>query len=193
MNRREALKRVAWLMGGTLSAPVISAVLSGARPVAGKAPWSPQTLSLEQDKLVSTIAELIIPETDTPGAKAARVNEFIDLLLTEWLPAKDKERFLRGLTDFDARFQKSYGKRFLDGTTEEQTKLLIELDGEAAEARRAKSKDKPFFGMMKELTLVGYYTSEIGITEELRFQPATDMYEGCIPLERVGRSWAELG
>jgi hypothetical protein len=192
MNRREALKYVAWLTGGAVSAPVISAVLNGARPTAGNASWSPQTLSPEQNELVTTLADLIIPETDTPGAKAARVNEFIDLLLTEWLPAADKERFLSGLNDFDARFQKSYGTRFVTAAAAEQTNMLIEVDGEAAEARRAGAKDKPFFSTMKELTLIGYYTSEIGITQELLFQPATDKYEGCIPLERIGKAWMEL-
>ncbi len=192
MTRREALQRVTLLMGGTLSAPVISAVLSGVRPGAAKAQWTPRSLSPEQNELVTTIAELIIPETDTPGAKAARVNEFVDLLLTDWLPAEDKNRFLAGLDDLDARFQQSYGKRFVEGTSAQQTQMLTVLDGEAAEARRAKSKEQPFFGMMKEFTLTGYYTSEIGITQELLFQPATDKFEGCIPLERVGRAWAEL-
>jgi len=192
MTRREALQRVALLMGGTLSAPVISAVLSGVRPAIGKAQWTPRSLSPEQNELVTTLAELIIPETDTPGAKAARVNEFVDLLLTEWLPAEDKDRFMAGLDDLDTRFQQSYGKRFVEGTSAQQTQMLTVLDGEAAEARRAKSKAQPFFGMMKEFTLTGYYTSEIGITQELLFQPATDKFEGCIPLERVGRAWAEL-
>lgn len=192
MTRREALQRVALLMGGTLSAPVLAAVLNGARPAIGKAQWTPRSLSPEQNELVTTIAELIIPETDTPGAKAARVNEFIDLLLTEWLPAEDKDRFMAGLDDLDARFQQSYGQRFVDGTSAQQTQMLTVLDGEAAEAGRAKSKAQPFFGMMKEFTLTGYYTSEIGVTQELLFQPATDKFEGCIPLERVGRAWAEL-
>jgi hypothetical protein len=65
---------------------------------------------------------------------------------------------------------------------------------EALAARRSRVKDTPFFGMMKEMTLAGYYTSEIGATEELQFQPATDKFEGCIPLERNGgRTWAEIG
>jgi hypothetical protein len=65
---------------------------------------------------------------------------------------------------------------------------------EALAARRAGAKDTPFFGMMKEMTLAGYYTSEIGATEELQFQPATDKFKGCIPLERNGgRTWAEIG
>jgi hypothetical protein len=195
MNRREALKRVAFLLGGAISAPLVKAALSGYQlpPERGFGPrYTPRTLSAQQDELVATIAELIIPATDTPGAKAARVNEFIDLMLTEWYPPKDRDRFLAGLDELEAQFRQKHGKRFPEGTPEQQTEFLAALDREAVAARRAKVKDLPFFAMMKELALVGYYTSTIGMTEELQFQPATDKYEGCIPLDRVGRAWAEF-
>ncbi len=194
MNRREALQRVAMLMGGAVSAPLMNAVLSGCSPGTRQVekPWSPQTLTPEQDALVSTIAEMIVPATDTPGAKAAHVNEFIDLILTEWYPAEERARFMSGLSELATRFQQAHGKRFQDGTPEQQVALLAELDNEAIAARKRWAKEIPFFGMMKELTLVGYYTSVIGMTEELEFQPATDRFEGCIPLGRVGKTWAEL-
>jgi hypothetical protein len=191
MNRREALKSVAFLLGGAVSVPVMNAVLRGSSP---SSRYVPQTLNSDQFKTVTTIADLIIPTTDTPGAKEAGVGPFIDLLLTEWHPAADRDRFLAGLAELDQQFQQRFGKRFLDGTIEEQTELLAKLDEEALTARRSRVKDTPFFGMMKEMTLAGYYTSEIGATEELQFQPATDKFEGCIPLERNGgRTWAEIG
>jgi len=191
MNRREALKRVALLLGGAISAPVVNAVLSGYRPLPR---YTPQTLSAEQNELVITIAELIIPTTDTPGAREAGVGQFIDLMLTEWYPAKDRNRFLAGLADLENQFQLKHGKRFLQGTSPEQTEFLANLDLEAIGARRARVKEVPFFGMMKEMTLAGYYTSEIGATDELQFRPATDRYDGCIPLESVGgRAWAGIG
>ncbi len=194
MNRREALQHVAMLMGGAVSAPLLNAVLSGCAPSSRQVekPWLPQTLSAEQNELVTTLAEMIIPATDTPGAKAAKVNEFIDLILTEWYPAEDRARFMSGLNELATRFQNANGKKFLDGTTEQQTALLTALDNEALAARQRGAKAIPFFGMMKELTLVGYYTSTIGMTDELEFQPATDRFEGCIPLGRVGKTWAEL-
>jgi gluconate 2-dehydrogenase gamma chain len=191
MNRREALKRVALLLGGAVSAPVVNAVLSGYRPLPR---YTPRTLSPEQNELVTTIAELIIPTTDTPGAKEAGVGQFIDLLLTEWHPAADRDRFLAGLADLETQFQLKHSKSFLQGTSPEQADFLAKLDLEAIGARRARVKEVPFFGMMKEMTLVGYYTSEIGATEELQFRPATDRYDGCIPLESVGgRAWAGIG
>lgn len=194
MNRREALQRVALLMGGAVSAPLLDAVMSGCalstRQV--EKPWSPQTLTLEQNELVATIAEMIIPSTDTPGAKSAAVNEFIDLILTEWYPVDERDRFMNGLNALAARFQQMHGTSFIAGTPEQQAALLTELDNEAHAARQRWAKEIPFFGMMKELTLVGYYTSAIGSTEEREFQPATDRFEGCIPLGRVGKTWAEL-
>jgi iron-sulfur cluster repair protein YtfE (RIC family) len=194
MNRREALQRVALLMGGAVSAPLLNAVLSGCASGTRQLekPWSPQTLSAEQNELVTAIAEMIIPSTDTPGAQAAAVNEFIDLLLTEWYPMEERNRFMNGLNALATRFQQLHGKKFLEGTAEQQAALLTELDNEAIAARRRGEQDVPFFGMMKEMTLVGYYTSAIGMTEEHEFQPATDRFEGCIPLGRVGKTWAEL-
>lgn len=194
MNRREALQRVALLMGGTVSAPLLNAVLSGCAPSSRQVekPWLPQTLSAEQNELVATLAEMIIPSTDTPGAKAAKVNEFIDLILTEWYSSEERARFMNGLHELATRFQQAHGKKFLEGAPEQQTAMLTALDHEALAARRTGVKDLPFFAMMKELTLVGYYTSTIGMTDELEFQPATDRFEGCIPLGRVGKTWAEL-
>jgi len=191
MNRREALKSVAFLLGGAVSVPVMNAVLRGSPP---SPRYIPQTLNPDQFKTVTVIADLIIPTTDTPGAKEAGVGQFIDLILTEWYPAADRNRFLAGLAELETQFQQRYGKNFLQATAPEQTDLLTDLDLEAIGARKARVQDVPFLGMMKELTLVGYYTSEIGATDELQFQPATDKYEGCIPLERNGgRNWADLG
>lgn len=194
MNRREALHRVALLMGGAVSAPLWNAAMSGCAPSSRQVekPWLPQTLTPEQNELVTAIAEMILPATDTPGAKAAKVNEFIDLILTEWYPVEERARFMSGLHDLTARFQNANGKGFLEGTPEQQTAMLTTLDNEALAVRQEGVKELPFFGMMKELTLVGYYTSTIGMTDELEFQPATDRFEGCIPLGRVGKTWAEL-
>ncbi|MGH7495393.1 MAG: gluconate 2-dehydrogenase subunit 3 family protein [bacterium] len=191
MNRREALQRVALLLGGAISTPVVQAVLSGCKPSPN---YKPRTLKPEQFEVITSIADLIIPATETPGAKGTGVPEFIDLILTECYPPKDRDRFLTGLTAFEALFQQNQGKPYLQAKPEEQAEILIELDREAVAARRSGTSDLPFFGMMKELTLIGYYTSTVGANDELQFQPATNRFDGCIPLERVdGRAWAELG
>ena len=190
MNRREALQRVTLLLGGAISAPALQACLSGCQ-----APlhYRPRTLTPEQFEVVTSLADLIIPATETPGAKGVGVPEFIDLILTEsYLPA-DRDRFLAGLTAFIENFRQKYGKPFMQARPEEQTEILTELDREAVAARRTGVRDLPFFGMMKELTLIGYYTSTVGANDELQFQPATNRFDGCLPLERVdSRAWAEL-
>ena len=186
MDRREALRRVGVLMGGALSASTIAGVLGGCQAGPAVEPFVPQTLDGEQDALVTTIAELIIPETDTPGARAARVNEFIDRMLTDWFKAEERDHFVAGLSTVDARAQEGYGKPFLDLTPEEQTELLTAMDGEALDAT---SNPPPFFRMMKELTLFGYYTSEVGATQELRDMPFGE-YRGAVPYGELGRAWA---
>ncbi len=186
MNRREALKRVAVMMGGAISLPVIHAVLSGCE---FKEPWKPQTLSPEQDKIVTVLAEMIIPETDTPGAKTVHVNRFIDLIVTEWYDAEDRTRFLDGFTGLETRSQQRFGKRFLDLSGQERHNLVTELDQEGVAARLAGEKNLPFFARVKELTLVGYFTSEAGAKATLTYKPIPGHYNGCLPVDEVGRAW----
>lgn len=175
-------------MGGALSASTVAGVLGGCQAGPAAEAWTPQTLSAQQNDLVTTIAELIIPETDTPGARAARVNTFVDKMLTEWYKADERAHFLSGLADVDARAQDVIGKAFMEGTAEEQTAVLQAMEQDAME--QDATPLPPFFHTMKELTLVGYYTSEIGATQELQWLAAPGRYDGCAPLEEVGRTWA---
>ncbi|MGH7494790.1 MAG: gluconate 2-dehydrogenase subunit 3 family protein [bacterium] len=187
MNRREAIQHVALLLGGAVSAPVLHTVLSGYQP---KTPWAPRALNAEQDKIVTIIADMIIPATDTPGAQAVQVNQFMDLLLAEWFKPEDRDRFMAGFSELDARCRKLCNKRFLEASPEERAELLTKLDAEAIEARLADAKDTPFFGMLKGMTLAGYYTSEVGMTQELHYDPTPGYFDGCIPFSQIGRPWA---
>lgn len=220
MDRREALKRLALLTGGALSMSTIAGVLGGCR--AGSAPgYRPQTLSSDQHELVATIAELIIPETDTPGARAAGVPEFIDRMLTDWMYAAEREHFLQELSRVDALAQERFERPFVRASEEQQVQLLQELEQEArqTEPRRVvidratgqivdgpdtSAEDiaqgrpprtltvelRPFFRVMKELTVVGYYTSEVGATQELRLNLVPGRYDACVPYDQIGRAWA---
>lgn len=189
IDRREALKRVAVLLGGTLSVPTVAGVMSGCQT--GRAPADLQALSSHQNDLVVTISDYIIPATDTPGAKAANVNRFIDTMLAESFLPKARKRFLSGLDEVDPRSEKMHGAAFLESTQDQQVALLETLDEEAfGENADFDPSKPPFFRTMKELTLVGYYTSEIGATQELRFDPVMGRYDACVPLEKIGRAWA---
>src|SRR5205823_14917270 len=172
ITRRAALSRVAILLGGAISAPTLAGALDAATRRAWTAPpqdWAPRTLSTGQLELVAVMAEHIIPQTDTPGARAAGVHRFVDTLLSDHYPAAERDRFLTGLAGVDAQAQSHYGKRFAESAAAQQVALLRELDAAAYAATRG--EDAWFFRRMKELTLVGYYTSEIGAMQELRVSP----------------------
>ena len=206
MYRREALKIVSVLIGGAVSPSVISGVLSNDPFVKNDKKWKPKFLSNHQNELITTISELIIPETDTPGAKTAGVNEFIDKMLSEWFNPEEKEHFRKGLAEVNSAAIDKFSLEFTKLSINQQVEVLRDFEDRSL----VKSNDeeigtdqtgvysveenitilKPFFTQMKELTLVGYYTSEIGITQELKYFVATDNYEGCIEFDSVGGVWS---
>jgi hypothetical protein len=188
--RREALRRAAVLLGGVISAPTVAGVLAGceSRSV-GNDTWTPLALTQRQGELVATIADHIIPETDTPGARAASVHVFIDKMLAEHYSAEDKQRVLGGLATIDARTWEECDGNFLDCNAEQQRAVLAIIDQEAfteAPGRR----EVHWFRTLKELTLLGYYTSEIGATQELRHVAVPGRVDACVPFTEIGRTWA---
>jgi hypothetical protein len=142
-------------------------------------------LDEHQNRTVTMLAEHIIPETDTPGATAARVNEFIDLLLAEWYEEDERAQFLRGLADVDTRSVSLFGTVFVHATESQRIALLTGMDAELTALRKADAEPEAhFFGQMKWLTLYGYYTSEIGQTQELQAAIIPGRYDPCGPLHR---------
>ncbi|MDX1672137.1 MAG: gluconate 2-dehydrogenase subunit 3 family protein [Balneolaceae bacterium] len=190
MNRREALKRMAFLTGGALSLSTASAIMGGCKVMPGDT-FKPQTLSPEQNKMVTVISELIIPETDTPGATEAGVNRFIDKMLTDWNTKEERDHFLKGLTGVNQVSNNDYGKKFLDLNKQQQVELLGKLEEMAITEKTDGNtvEMKPFFSQIKEYTIVGYYTSEIGASVELKYNHVAGYYDGCIPYSEVGRCW----
>lgn len=189
INRREALKRVALLCGGALSAPTVAGILSGCQPNTSSGAWSPAALSDHQNDLIIAVSEHIIPATDTGGAAAAQVNRFIDAMLADGFMPDDRNRFLAALDEVDAEAEAEYDTPFLECADDEQVALVTAWD-EAAFGPNADTDAPTFFRTMKELTVYGYYTSEIGATEELRFDPVMGRYDPCVPVEEIGRAWA---
>src|SRR5437867_7150759 len=121
------------LLGGAISAPTLAGALSrSTRPAwATSRQWAPRTLSPAQLELVAVIAEHIIPETDTPGARAAGVHRFVDTLLTDHYPAAERDRFLAGLGGVDARSRSRHRKPFVECAPGQRVALLAEMDEEA--------------------------------------------------------------
>jgi hypothetical protein len=190
MHRRQALR----LLASAATLPLLSReAFSLFQAVHDQLPEQPvlKTLNPHQNDTVTTIAEIVIPQTNTPGAKAARVNEFVDLIVTEWYDEEEKSIFLAGLGDVDARTQDLYGKDFVQCGEKQQVEVLQALDDEVAAARseaevrrrRSRPPQKNFFFMMKQLTLVGYYTSQIGFEQELQGEIIPSRHASCVPLE----------
>jgi gluconate 2-dehydrogenase gamma chain len=193
IDRREALRRAALALGGVLSAPLVAGLLAGCET--RRVPdgvWRPRALSPDQAELVATIAEHILPETDTPGARAVGVHQFIDTMLADGYPVGERRRFVAGLAAVDGRARAAHSRAFVACGVEQQRALLGDLDREtfAPASPPVDEPEVPFFRTMKELTLVGYYTSEVGATRELQHAPVPGRYTGCVPLAQIGRTWA---
>lgn len=202
MDRREALQRAALVLGYAISAPVMVGVLNGckATPDAG---FQPAFLDPAQAALISELAEIIIPKTDTPGAKDAGVPAFIDLMLKDCYPAEEQKRFLTELGAFDAAAKAAYGSEFVSCSEDQKKEYVTKVHQEALAAVRSENppKDRAFILMVKELTLLGFFTSEPGATQVLSYVSVPGSYQGCVPMGSVvkdsggteytvGKTWA---
>jgi hypothetical protein len=176
LNRRQALRKLAVGGLGTATTPLwienLRAVAQAhaehahARAVvAAPLDWKPKVLSGQQNETVITLTELIIPTTDTPGGKAALVNRFVDEILSD-SGASERREFQRGLQWIDQRSRELFGADFVGATPEEQNALLT-IVSSAKNTQAADQIGTEFFQAMKSMTITGYYTSEIGMRQEL--------------------------
>jgi gluconate 2-dehydrogenase gamma chain len=208
MNRRDALLCVAGLMGGTLSASAILAIRKGYAAGNGlaagidysattSAATEPSILTASQRDIVSRVIDVMIPRTDTPGAVDVGVPGFIDLMLRDVCTQADRDRYLAGLADFDATAVAENGKKFVTLETTQQLALVRKFHDAAVGAERRQRRaharpQRPFILMTKELTLLGFFTSQAGATQVLQYVAVPGSYHGCIPLEQAGngKTWA---
>jgi gluconate 2-dehydrogenase gamma chain len=196
LTRREAMKRVAWLMGGTLSTAAILAVEKGysATTPAGR---KPAILTPAQMSTVAAIAEIMIPRTDTPGAIDVGVPEFIDLMLKDVYTRQDRDRYLAGLAEFDTAAHTEQRKEFSALELTHQVALVRGFhDAAVVEEQRLPVPQqhlrRPFILMTKELTLLGFFTSKAGATQALQYVAIPGSYHGCLPNSQAGngKTWA---
>ena len=197
MNRREALQRAAWLMGGTLSAPALFDVID--RCIAKEMPdWKPAIFTQAQADLVGAVADIIIPRTTTPGATDVGVTALIDTLLKDVYSANDRDRYLAGLAEFDAAAQHTYRKSFVSLDRVQQSILVHQFHDPAVAAERQHNHpedaplQRPFILMTKELTLVGFFCSYPGATQVLQYDAIPGAWHACVPLSDTGngKTWA---
>lgn len=192
MDRREALRKTALLMGAAVSATALAGIMQGCKATP-ELTYVPSFFTEEQARIVSELAQIIIPKTDTPGAKEAGVPGFIDQILKECYKKEDQDKFITGLTEFEAAAKAAHGDSFVYLDTEKQLAFVKAQNEAAVTAVKADpSQPRPFILMAKELTLLGFFTSEPGATQVLQYEPVPGSYKGCIPLSEAGngKTWA---
>lgn len=186
LNRRQILERMATVTGGVISISIISACDEGVSVPKNTDGIELKALNRSQLNFVADIADAIIPDTDTPGAKAVNVHYLIDELVANWMVEEDRVNFLNALTALDERIKTEHGSLFADLTQEERGEVLDQLGVEMI----AGDEDKHIYKDLRELTIYGYYTSEVGASEELIFDPIPGDFKGCMPHNTVGRAWS---
>lgn len=208
MNRREAIQRVAMLIGGSVIGANL--FLEGCTRPASK----DVAVLFEKDKMnfLGDLAEAILPKTSTPGAKEAGVGEFIPVMIRDCYDPQDQKAFLEGLDGVDDRAKKEFGKKFQELSKEEQLQYVNMLDKEAKEFQKERGEKQRklnedaeksgknaseveqlpnhFFHMLKQLTLTGFFTSEVGMTKALRYVKIPGKYDGNYPYKKGDRAFA---
>jgi len=175
VNRRDALRTLAaGTIGIAAMPPWVESLAAQARADAhahaadaaiAAQGWTPAVLTARQNDAIVVLTEAIIPETDTPGAKGALVNRFVDRVLSN-APAAEREEFLKGLTWLDTRGRARFGRDIAAATAADVTALLTPLLEEGPHAAED-ATGVAFFLALKSMTISGYYTTEIGLRQEL--------------------------
>lgn len=238
MNRREAVRSVAFLMGGALSATTIGVFLEGCNSPSTKTNGS--LFTDEQERILAEVADIIIPATKTPGAKEAGVGPFIALMVKDCYPDEAQKAFVKGLEDLEKKSNDAYKKSFLEISVQEREALIGMLRDETIEGQKLDGEEKTtkeeklakettaepkselenpadnvkdakvlterpkreerssgfvkeaeikepakpyFYAIARDLTLLGYFTSEIGATQAYEYVDIPGRYDGCVDLK----------
>lgn len=182
MNRRQAALTFGALWT-TLIAP--SGVLAQVTPAPT---WAPKALTAAQARTLDIVAELIVPATDTPGAREAGVPKAVDRAVAIYCRPADAAAIRQGLDRMETDAMAKYGRAFAGLSAAEQTALLAIYEAEGKQKRPA--SDPAFFPVLKDLVTASYFTSEPGATKAVRYDPIPGAYRGCVPLKEIGRAWA---
>ncbi len=191
IDRREAVRRVSALLGGAAligeSALWASCSSRESARTTSIGAFSPADMAF-----LDEIAETILPETQTPGAKAAGVGPFMALMVADCYEASDQQIFYTGMKQLDEASREATGSSFLSASPEKRLSVLQALDREQKAYTDAKRPEEPnhFFRMMKELALLGYFTSQIGCTRAQRYVESPGKYDPCTPYTPGSPAWA---
>lgn len=187
MDRRNALSAIALLVGGTLVGA--EAFLTGCKTTGKKE----GLFAVDDIAMLDEIGDTILPTTaSSPGAKAAKIGDFMKVIVTDCYNEEDQKTFTDGIVKLNDASKKKFDKSFMELAPNQRQELLAGLDKEAKEyAGKKKEKDpKHYFTLMKQLTVWGYFTSEVGATKALRYVAVPGKYEGSIPYKKGDKAWA---
>lgn len=205
IDRREAIRRVSALLGGiALVSETALLDACGRDRSAGRAAAA-TSFTPSDIAYLDEIAETILPETSTPGAKAAQVGAFLALMVTDTYSDRDQQVFRNGMQQLDTACRQLYKTGFMAVTPAQRLALLDQIDKEqkaymddraakqAAATDAAPAPDTPphYFRMIKELTLLGYFTSEIGYTKAMRYLETPARFDPCAPYKPGESAWAQ--
>ena len=183
MNRRELLKMVAAATGGVVIGGEF--FLAGCKnPEAGVGESA--TFSESDIAFLDEVAETIFPKTSTPGAKDAKVGQYMSVMVTDCYEAKDQQAFREGMKKINEACDKMHKHGFMKASHEHRKELLVSLDKERAEYQKNKKKEDPthYFSMMKQLTLLGYFTSKPGLEQNFNYQQVPGRFDGAVPYKK---------
>ena len=198
MDRRELIQRAATLLGGAVSSSAIAGILAGCvstppspSPSAGAAH---AFFTADEMRIVTAMADQIIPRTDTPGALDAGVPSYVDRMMAGYYQDNERDILRLGMRAVTTDASELAGKHFADLSPEQQVMLMKEYDRLAVDQNRRMARDPKepphFFRLIKELTIVGFCTSEAGATKFLTYAPIPGPYRGDIPYSEIGKAWA---
>lgn len=197
-TRRKLLQLSLWLVGSIATTSVSRAIEAG---VDGTTGTRHPVFDDDQRLAVRLLADMIIPPTDTPGAVAAGVPAFMETIVADWYTHAEREFFIRGLRELDAYCQANGGTSFTAATADLRIRAL---SGQQAIAGDYKPPARiglaffipvddplaPFFHRIRELVVLGYYTSELGATRELIYEPMVHEFDGACDFSKVGRQYS---
>ncbi len=197
IDRREAIRRVSALLGGAALVGGKSLLAACERAGLPAQHAMPGEFTAMDIAFLDEVAETILPATKTPGAKAAKTGAFMALMVTDCYGPAEQKVFRDGLRKLDNAMREANGVSFMAATPPQRSAILIALDYEqkrAMDARQgAVSAGRPahYFRMMKELALLGYFTSEVGCTQALRYAETPGRFDPCIPYTPGEPAWAD--
>jgi len=189
INRRTALAQISIMFGGSISVQITAAILG---QVLNKGESFP--VSSEQTYLLGELAEIIIPSTDTPGAKNSGVTDFIIRVMRDCYSLADQQFFYTGLEILNKICIDKHGRSFVELEHKEKINFL-NIINEIERIFYIKALNKAFnipgfFKQLRELTVIGYFTSETGATLALEYLPIPGRFEGDVLIKKGQRAWA---